>query len=95
MSSGPIVGRPRPSVEVLLNSVARYAGKDAVAIMLTGMGSDGANAMLNVRNAGATTIAQDEYSSFVFGLPREAIDRGAIDFIEPLDHITQRVLRSV
>ena len=51
--------------------------------------------MLNVRNAGATTIAQDEYSSFVFGMPREAIDRGAIDFIEPLDHITQRILRSI
>ncbi len=95
VSSGPLVGRHRPSVEVLFNSVARYAGKDSVAVMLTGMGSDGADAMLNVRNAGATTIAQDEDSSVVFGMPREAIARGAIDFIEPLDHITQRILQSV
>lgn len=95
VSSGPLVGRHRPSVEVLFNSVARYAGKDAVAVMLTGMGSDGADAMLKVKSTGATTIAQDKDSCIVFGMPQEAIARGAIDFIEPLDHITQRILRCI
>ncbi len=95
VSTGPLVGRHRPSVEVLFNSVARYAGVDAVGVILTGMGADGADALLNMKNAGAPTIAQDEATSVVFGMPREAIARGAVDFIEPLEHITRRILRCV
>lgn len=93
VSTGPLVGRHRPSVEVLFNSVARYAGPDAVGVMLTGMGSDGADAMLHMKKAGAATIAQDEDSCVVFGMPREAIARGAVDHVESLDAITHRILQ--
>ncbi|MFT5086533.1 MAG: two-component system chemotaxis response regulator CheB [Candidatus Latescibacterota bacterium] len=92
VSAGPLVCRHRPSVEVLFNSVARYAGADAVGVMLTGMGADGADAMLNMKNAGSSNIAQDEASCVVFGMPKEAIERNAVDHIEPLPSITRRIL---
>jgi two-component system, chemotaxis family, protein-glutamate methylesterase/glutaminase len=95
VSTGPLVCRHRPSVEVLFNSVARYAAANAVGVMLTGMGADGADAMLNMKNAGATTIAQDENSCVVYGMPKEAIERSAVDYIEPLSSITRRILTCV
>lgn len=95
VSPGPLVCRHRPSVEVLFNSVARYAAADAVGVMLTGMGADGADAMLNMKNSGATTIAQDEDSCIVFGMPKEAIQRQAVDHVEPLSSITRRILTCV
>jgi two-component system chemotaxis response regulator CheB len=81
------VGRHRPSVDVLFDSVARAAGTGAVAVLLTGMGSDGADGMLAIRRAGGSTIAQDEASSIVFGMPKEAIARGGAERVLPLDRI--------
>jgi two-component system, chemotaxis family, protein-glutamate methylesterase/glutaminase len=77
LNDEPLVNRHRPSVDVLFNSVARFAGKNAMGIILTGMGADGAKGLLQMRSAGATTIAQDEASCVVFGMPREAIAIGA------------------
>jgi two-component system chemotaxis response regulator CheB len=76
---GPLVNRHRPSVDVLFRSAAQTAGPDALGIILTGMGSDGAQALLEMKNAGAVTLAQDEATSIVFGMPREAITLGAVD----------------
>ena len=90
---GPLVCRHRPSVEVLFNSVAQYAGANAIGVMLTGMGADGADAMLKMRQAGAATIAQDEKSCVVFGMPKEAIERGAVQHVEPLGNIATRILK--
>ena len=95
VQAGPLVCRHRPSVEVLFNSVARYAGANAVGVMLTGMGDDGAQAMLNMKQAGAATIAQDEESCVVFGMPKQAIRAGAVDYVESLDNIPRRVLSSI
>ncbi len=95
VSPGPLVCRHRPSVEVLFNSIARYAGQNAVGVMLTGMGADGADAMLRMREAGAATIAQDEASCVVFGMPKEAIERGAVEHVEPLHAVTRRILKCV
>jgi two-component system, chemotaxis family, protein-glutamate methylesterase/glutaminase len=81
------VNRHRPSVDVLFQSVARYAGKNAVGIIMTGMGADGAAGLLQMREAGAETIAQDEHSCVVFGMPREAIRLNAATKILPLDQI--------
>lgn len=88
---GPLVCRHRPSVEVLFNSVAKVAGKDAVGVIMTGMGADGANGLLNMRNSGARTIAQDEESCVVFGMPKEAIKLNAAERIVSLDKIAQTV----
>ena len=93
VKSGPLVNRHRPSVEVLFKSAARYAGKNAVGVILTGMGADGADGMKEMHEAGARTIAQDEHSSVVFGMPKEAIARGAVDHIMPLDRIAQKILQ--
>ncbi len=90
---GPLVSRHRPSVDVLFRSVAVAAGQNAVGVIMTGMGDDGAQGLLEMKNAGALTIAQDEASCVVFGMPREAIARGAVDFILPLSHISQHALR--
>lgn len=92
IKDGPLVSRHRPSVDVLFRSAARYAGRNAVAVILTGMGDDGARGMLEMKEAGAATIAQDEATSVVFGMPNEAIKRGAVDRILPLQDIAGSML---
>jgi two-component system chemotaxis response regulator CheB len=92
IKAGPLVKRQRPSVEVLFNSVAKYAGNNAVGILLTGMGSDGAEGLLKMKQAGAATIAQDEKSCVVFGMPKEAIQLGAVDNIVDLKLIPEAML---
>lgn len=89
---GPLVCRHRPSVDVLFRSGARYAGKNAVGAILTGMGDDGARGLAEMKQAGATTFAQDEKSCVVFGMPQEAIKRGAADRVLPLDAIAAAIL---
>ena len=89
---GPPVNRHRPSVEVLFQSVAKYAGRNAVGVMLTGMGGDGAEGMKKMRDEGAYTIAQDEATCVVFGMPREAIRLEAVESVLPLDRIAGEVL---
>ncbi len=91
--SAPPVNRHRPSVNVLFNSCAQYLGRNAVGIILTGMGNDGADGLLAMKNAGAKTIAQDEASCVVFGMPREAIALGAADSILPLNKIAGTALQ--
>lgn len=93
VKDGPLVSRHRPSVDVLFRSVARYAGKNAVGVIMTGMGDDGARGMREMKEAGATlNIAQDEESSVVFGMPKEAIKAGGVDKIVPLDQIASKVI---
>jgi len=84
---GPLVNRHRPSVDVLFRSVATFAGVNATGIIMTGMGDDGAQGMKEMHDAGARTIAQDEASCVVFGMPKEAIKLGGVDRILPLDQI--------
>lgn len=91
VTDGEKVCGHRPSVDVLFRSVARYAAKNAVGVMLTGMGADGADAMKLMRDAGARTLAQDEASSVVFGMPKEAWKRGGAEKLVPLDRIAQAV----
>ncbi|MDD2321795.1 MAG: chemotaxis response regulator protein-glutamate methylesterase [Geobacteraceae bacterium] len=93
LKDGPLVSRHRPSVDVLFRSAARYAGKNAVGVIMTGMGDDGAKGMLEMKEAGAATIAQDEATCVVFGMPKEAIKLGAVDRILPLEGITPAVVR--
>ena len=90
---GPLVSRHRPSVDVLFRSVARYAGRNAVGVIMTGMGDDGARGMAEMKEAGADTIAQDEASCVVFGMPAEAIKHGGVDRVMPLGMIAREVLR--
>jgi two-component system chemotaxis response regulator CheB len=90
---GPLVSRHRPSVDVLFRSVARYAGRNAVGVIMTGMGDDGARGMAEMKEAGADTIAQDEASCVVFGMPAEAIKHGGVDRVLPLGGIAREVLR--
>ncbi len=94
VKNGPLVSRHRPSVDVLFRSAARYAGANAVGIIMTGMGDDGARGLLEMRQAGAFTIAQDEASSVVFGMPKEAIALGAADKILPLDLLASEIVRA-
>jgi two-component system, chemotaxis family, protein-glutamate methylesterase/glutaminase len=89
---GPLVSRHRPSVDVLFRSVAQAAGRDAVGAILTGMGADGAQGLLEMRQAGARTLAQDEASCVVFGMPREAIARGAAQQVVPLGSMASAML---
>ncbi len=93
IKDGPLVSRHRPSVDVLFRSAARYAGKNAVGVIMTGMGDDGARGMLEMKQGGAATIAQDEASCVVFGMPNEAIKLGGVDYVRPLDAICREVLR--
>jgi two-component system chemotaxis response regulator CheB len=86
---GPLVCYQRPSVDVLFSSVASAAGREAMGVLLTGMGSDGASGLLQMRRAGAWTVAQDEASCVVFGMPREAIRLGAAEAVMPLERITE------
>ena len=92
IKDGPLVCRHRPSVDVLFRSAARYAGQNAVGVILTGMGDDGARGMLEMKQAGATTIGQDEASCIVFGMPNEAMKRGAVDKVVPLDAVAGAIL---
>lgn len=94
VKEGPLVSRHRPSVDVLFRSAAQYAGKNAVAAILTGMGDDGANGMKELFDAGAFTIAQDEATSIVYGMPREAVARGGVHKSLPLESITHALLRA-
>lgn len=94
ITDGPPVNFVRPSVDVLFRSVARYAGKNAIGVILTGMGEDGARGLLEMKTAGAFTIAQDEASSIVFGMPRKAIEMDAVDRIAPLDSIPEAICKS-
>ncbi|WP_010545665.1 protein-glutamate methylesterase/protein-glutamine glutaminase [Sphingomonas elodea] len=89
---GPLVSRHRPSVDVLFRSAARAAGSNAVGILMTGMGDDGARGLLEMRQAGARTFAQDEATSVVFGMPKEAIARDAAEKVIPLGHIAHELL---
>lgn len=93
VKDGPAVNRHRPSVDVLFKSVARTAGRNAVGVLLTGMGDDGAAGLAEMRAAGARTIAQDEATSVVFGMPAEAIRRGAAEHVLPLDGVPGAILR--
>jgi two-component system chemotaxis response regulator CheB len=88
---GPHVSRHRPSVDVLFRSVAQAAGRNAMGVILTGMGDDGARSLLEMREAGAYTVAQDEDSCIVFGMPKEAIDRGAAMKVLPLNRIAAEI----
>lgn len=92
ITDGPPVCRQKPSVEVLFNSVAQYAGANAVGVILTGMGNDGAGGLLKMREAGARTIAQDEASSIVFGMPKEAIECGGAEKVVPLSEVTRTMV---
>jgi len=91
---GPLVSRHRPSVNVLFRSVAQAARANAVGVLLTGMGDDGADGLLEMRRAQAHTIAQDEATCVVFGMPREAILRGAADEVLSLPSIPSAILRN-
>jgi two-component system chemotaxis response regulator CheB len=95
VDDGPAVLRHRPSVDVLFRSVAEAVGPRAVGVILTGMGADGADGLLAMKRAGACTIAQDESTSVVFGMPKEAIDRGAVDVVLPLPRIAAGILQRV
>jgi len=92
LSDGPLVSRHRPSVDVLFQSVASAAGANALGIILTGMGNDGASGLLDMKRAGSSTIAQDEKSCVVFGMPKEAISAGAVDTVAPLACIPNLIM---
>ncbi len=93
VTDGPLVSRHRPSIDVLFRSVAQAAGANATGVILTGMGDDGAEGLAEMRSAGAHTIAQDEATSVVFGMPKEAIARGAAAEVLPLGGIPGAILR--
>jgi two-component system chemotaxis response regulator CheB len=95
VKDGPLVSRHRPSVDVLFRSVAVAAGPNAVGAILTGMGDDGAAGLLEMKQAGAATLAQDEDSCVVYGMPREAIERGAADEVVSLEDVAPAILRKV
>ncbi len=92
LKDGPPVHHQRPAVDVLFYSVARQAGQNAVGVILTGMGADGAKGMLAMKESGAFTLAQDEASCVVFGMPKEAIQAGAADQVVPLDRMPKNIL---
>jgi two-component system chemotaxis response regulator CheB len=94
VKDGPLVSRHRPSVDVLFRSAAHHAGSNALGIIMTGMGDDGARGLLEMRQAGAATIAQDEASCVVFGMPKEAIALGAADRVLPLDALAREIVRA-
>ena len=91
VKTGPLVCHQRPAADVLFNSVAAYGGANAVGVLLTGMGKDGAQGLLKMKEAGAKTIAQDEKSCVVFGMPKAAIDIGAADKVVPLSDVSQAI----
>jgi two-component system chemotaxis response regulator CheB len=93
LQDGPLVSRHRPSVDVLFRSAAEAAGANAVGVILTGMGGDGSDGLLAMRQAGAVTLAQDEASCVVFGMPKEAIQKGAVQHVVPLAAMPATILR--
>jgi two-component system chemotaxis response regulator CheB len=92
IKDGPPVSRHRPSADVLFRSAAQYAGSNALGIIMTGMGDDGARGLLEMRKLGAATRAQDEESCVVFGMPKEAIARGAVEKVVSLSHIPREIM---
>ena len=92
---GPLVNRHRPSVDVLFRSVAKFAGANALGVIMTGMGDDGASGLLEMRKAGARTVAQDEESCVVFGMPKEAIKRGAVEKTVSLGAIGREIMQQL
>ncbi|NGZ07200.1 MAG: chemotaxis response regulator protein-glutamate methylesterase [Magnetococcales bacterium] len=90
---GPLVSRHRPSVDVLFRSAARAAGSNAIGVLLTGMGDDGAQGLLEMMQSGAFTLAEDESTCVVFGMPREAIRRGAAQGVYPLERMAGEVMK--
>lgn len=94
VKSGPLVSRHRPSVDVLFRSAAHSAGSNAIGVIMTGMGDDGARGLDELKQSGAFTIAQDEATSVVFGMPKEAIARGAAMKVTPLDLIAREILQA-
>lgn len=94
VKDGPLVSRHRPSVDVLFRSAAASAGSNAIGVIMTGMGDDGAHGMQEMKQAGAFTIAQDEATSIVFGMPKEAIARGCVDRVMPLQAIAAGILHA-
>ena len=95
IKDGPLVHYQKPAVDVLFQSVAKTAGANAIGVILTGMGADGAKGLLAMRESGSLTISQDEATSLVFGMPKEAIALGAASEILPLNNIAGRVLKYV
>ncbi len=95
IKEGPLVSRHRPSVDVLFRSTARYAGKNAVGVIMTGMGDDGAKGLKEMKENGAYTIAQDEKSSVVFGMPKAAISTLAVDSVVSLEQISYKMLQNI
>jgi len=95
VKDGPLVNRHKPSVDVLFRSAARWAGNNSIGIILTGMGADGATGLLEMKEVGAKTIAQDEKSCVVFGMPKEAIALKAVDYVLPLNKIAEKMLKIV
>ncbi len=95
LRDGPAVCNCRPSVDVLFRSVAKYAGKNTVGVILTGMGADGAKGISEMKESGAKTIAQDEESCVVFGMPKEAIKTGSIDSVVSLENIPAKIMKLV
>jgi len=93
VKDGPLVARHRPSVDVLFRSAAQFAGPNALGVIMTGMGDDGAKGLLEMRKAGASTVAQNEETCIVFGMPKEAIALGAAERIAPLQAIPAEILR--
>ena len=95
VKTGPMVHHQRPAVDILFKSTAKYAGANAIGVILTGMGADGAEGLLEMKTAGASTIAQDEKSCVVFGMPKEAIKLGAADKIVTLELIASEIIKMV
>ncbi len=95
VKTGPMIHYQRPAVDPLFRSVARYVGANAIGVILTGMGSDGAKGMREMKDAGAVTFAQDEASCVVYGMPKEAVKTGAVDQVVPLNKMTEKVLQAV
>ncbi len=95
VKDGPLVNRHKPAVDVLFRSVSRYAGKNAIGVIMTGMGADGAKGLLEMKEEGAFTIAQDERSCVVFGMPKEAIKLNAVNEILALDQISTYIINKI
>lgn len=95
IKTGPMVHHQRPAVDVLFKSTAKYAGANAIGVLLTGMGCDGAEGLLDMKKAGAGTIAQDEKSCVVFGMPKEAVKLGAVDKVVSIEQIASEIIKMV